>query len=353
MARGSRSRVVGRVRSVLIVGTFLVAGLGGTARAESLSLPADDAYYVSNGDWYDEHLYAGNIPGRDNILAATVLRFGPEAALPPGAQIESATLRLYNVAGNDELSAFRIEGTLPGNTYDPWFHEYLAGPLDTVSISSSGGWNSWDVTAAVRAWVAGTESNDGLAVYRRSGGWAAFDDVWAGATAPSLDISYEEDRTPPDVELEGTLYEERATQLIPDLYDLGIAADDTFSDVDRAEVRLDGALVFTATPDLPCDVPTCNVDVDDYLLDATAFSGDHLFEVKAFDEAGNVTTIAWTANFDGVGEPFVPTEPVGTDPDGGAAGSTFGPTFALGCSFSSRSQSRGAVDLATTAVRHG
>jgi hypothetical protein len=78
-----------------------------------------------------------------------------------------------------------------------------------------------------------------------------------------------------------------------------------------------------------------------------------LVEVKAYDEAGNVRTIAWTANFDGQGEPFVPSEPVGTDPDGGTAGGLFGPTFALGCSFSSRSQAKGGLDFATTSVRHG
>jgi hypothetical protein len=187
MARGSRSRVVGRVRSVLIVGAVLVAGMGGTARAESKIVPADDAYYVSNGDWYDEHLYAGHIPGRDNILAATAVFFGVESAVPPGAEIESATLRLYSVNGNGQLGAYRIEGTLP-DTYDPTFSQHVPELLDLVPVVD--GWNSWDVTDAVTAWIAGTEPNDGLAVYRRSGGWGAFDHVWAGATAPYLEVHY-------------------------------------------------------------------------------------------------------------------------------------------------------------------
>lgn len=188
MARGSKSRVVGRVRSVLIVGTVLVAGMSGTARAESKTVPVDDAYYVSNGDWYDEHLYAGHIPGRDNILAATVLRFGVGGAIPPGAEIESATLRMHNVAGNGELGAYRIIGTLPG-TYDASFHDHLAGPVDVIPIAANGGWHSWDVTAIVRAWLAGTHPNDGIAIFDYHG-WGAFDDAWAGANAPYLEIQY-------------------------------------------------------------------------------------------------------------------------------------------------------------------
>ncbi len=294
----------------------------------------------------------------------TLLDFG-SLGVPPGEFVVSAKLRgspRTALAPGMLVGAHAVQGHWDGHAdwairtdRADWYNlggDFDEAPESTTNLGSCSGTCSWDLTQLVREWHGGARGNEGvILVASPDGVTSPVVEFWgAGAQAPYIEIVY--DDAPPDVELEGVLYEDRATQLLPDLHDLSIAADDTGSGVDRAEIRLDGSLVFTATPDLPCDGP-CDVDVDDYLLDATAFSGDHLLEVKAYDEAGNVTTIAWTANFDGQGEPFVPSEPVGTDPDGGMAGSLLGPTFALGCSFSSRAQAKGGVDLTTTSVRHG
>jgi hypothetical protein len=299
----------------------------------------------------------------------TLLHFDFVSAVPPQNGIVSARLRLHGPA-YDQVTAHGITAdwthqatwetrdganawATDGGDYarDPRIPAQLDGPAAPT-------WTTWDLTRQVNQWRAGHEPNHGalLRIDDSAGppNVQSAEYTGAGPNAPYLEITHAPDTVPPTLALEGVLYDERATQLIPRLYDLSIGSTDGLSGVDRVEVKLDGSLVYTGVPDVPCEDVVCDVDVDDYLLDASTFSGDHLVEVMAYDQAGNVGVVSWTANFDGVGEPFTPSPPVGQDPDGNASFSmSRGSAFPLGCPMVTRARAHGGVDLLATTIRHG
>ncbi len=121
------------------------------------------------------------------------------SAIPGGGEIESAELRLYNYQTS---WAGRVDGTV--SVYrltEPWIEgdggtdDNPPGELDSTNKPADTGvalddilfngdgtgsnlnvsiypdeWRTWDVTDAVSAWHAGTESNYGLMLTKGSGG---------------------------------------------------------------------------------------------------------------------------------------------------------------------------------------
>lgn len=101
-------------------------------------------------------------------LCETLLHFDLSTAIPPEATISNAVLYLYHQRGTgpDEtlsvygLSAGWSEGTVTWNTRPG----HGRSPYDSKVVGTAAGTYSWDVTAAVQAWVNGGVSNYGLTV---------------------------------------------------------------------------------------------------------------------------------------------------------------------------------------------
>jgi len=103
-------------------------------------------------------------------LCETLLHFDLSTAIPPEATISNAVLYLYHQRGTgpDEtlsvygLSAGWSEGTVTWNTRPG----HGRCPYDSKVVGTAAGTYSWDVTAAVQAWVNGGVSNYGYLLCR-------------------------------------------------------------------------------------------------------------------------------------------------------------------------------------------
>jgi hypothetical protein len=195
------------------------AALGTTAVAQShLSVGPDQSVGVLSEDpgsgerWSETILPFGNYVGPDtgsDVFCRTYLRF-PLGAIPADATIESATLQVYvddwsPDAGSAPMSVYGVSAawsaaSIDWNNMSAW--PALDAALATTDVSSAAGWYSWEITALVQAWRAGTPNN-GLAVTSAdlsstADDWAAARRLTAGdpTTSPYLDIAY---RTPEPV----------------------------------------------------------------------------------------------------------------------------------------------------------
>jgi hypothetical protein len=102
------------------------------------------------------------------------------AALPPGANVQKATLQVYAysaTSGSNTLGAYQVltPWSSGAATYQsPWHQAGLqpgvdvtTNPVGSATVAGTG-WMSVDVTAAVRAWQVGA-ANDGLMVRLTAG----------------------------------------------------------------------------------------------------------------------------------------------------------------------------------------
>jgi hypothetical protein len=282
-------------------------------------------------DFQGNNLCSSNelIAGRFQLMGSEVeyralLRFDVASALPPDAEITDARLVLHTVSGSH---GGRVSGhpTLkPWTTSVNWF-EYASGQswtqlggdfgpaAETVDVGQGAALHRWNLTDVVRAWDTGTIANHGILLRHPDpntvGTRAAFVSSESAdqASRPRLEITYQPDSSQPDVNVAGVPYEDRAEVLPKDLYHLPIDVADVSSGVTRVRVLVDGTPLLDRSQ--PCPGGACDMEVDDFRLDARNLQGTHTIAVVATDAAGNEGGVSWNAMFDGV-----PVFPGGTDP---------------------------------------
>jgi len=125
------------------------------------------------------------------------------SAIPTGSTVLSATLRLYATAAPS--ASFGLEVRRFSEAWSEavtWSTQPTAGGIEaSTSGGTSAGWTSWDVTAAVAAWVSGSAPNRGFLVkatdettaFARTYAFAAREAA-VPANRPKLDVTY---RPPP------------------------------------------------------------------------------------------------------------------------------------------------------------
>ncbi len=144
---------------------------------------------------YDDYL------NPDGQIARSLVKFNL-SAIPTGTSINNATLYLYYVEYYDypnysrTITTYRIgsswsEGSVTWNTQPAIGESYGSS---SIIANSSWGWVSFDVTNLVRAWVNGSQTNNGIML--RGPEWSGADSSWRGFSTreggivPYLSIAY-------------------------------------------------------------------------------------------------------------------------------------------------------------------
>ena len=211
MARGSRSRVVDRVRSVVIVGTVLAAGMGSTAQAEVRVVPVQRDCEISKlagSGCSGNPIQIGAYLDRQWRIWRGLYRFDVAATIPAGAHVTSATLNLRGgVGGGEEILTAHKVTTAWDDSVD-WDFPWTTDGGDFAPEAASGyprdaAWSAFDVTDVVDDWVNGRHPNHGLLVHwpdpEEGGGGGPeymfyFTSAEAASNRPYLEVTYE-DRT--------------------------------------------------------------------------------------------------------------------------------------------------------------
>jgi hypothetical protein len=157
-------------------------------------------------------------------LQRALLRFDL-SSIPGGSTINSATLRMQatQIGGTLNINVYELlqswnEGTGNGTAGEAnWINRApstawttAGGTFNPTAVATlntnSTGQHSWNVTALVQAWIAGSGTNNGLMVASPDGGGnrTATYDSREGATVPFLEIDY----TPPVLTISGTVFED-------------------------------------------------------------------------------------------------------------------------------------------------
>ncbi len=163
----------------------------------------------------------------ENMAANAIILKVDLSQLPEGAQVQSASLQLYTIeAGGDsgyDISVHKIINynpdlsTTTGYTYDgtnswtadtssynsiPMAQADIGTALDVVSVDSSVGYNSWNVTGMVKDWMASPGSNYGLLLNSDTIATAdsyrnfASSEATEASQRPKLVVTYTVDGTP-------------------------------------------------------------------------------------------------------------------------------------------------------------
>lgn len=167
----------------------------------------------------------------DQVANAIIMKIDL-AAIPAGAQIQSAELRLYmngfSETGGDDLYDVSVHkiinhnpqlGGCTGYTYDgshewtandscynniPMAQSDIAAAEDSKSINKTYGYKSWDITNMVRDWVQNPASNYGLLLNSDSTAGSSSNRIFASSEAsdpnqrPELVITYATGGSVPD-----------------------------------------------------------------------------------------------------------------------------------------------------------
>jgi hypothetical protein len=137
----------------------------------------------------------------------------------------------------------------------------------------------------------------------------------AGNVSYSNNWTAKYDKTPPEIFIDGQLYEERNRTLPANMYRLAIHAHDVLSGTTRIRATVDGGqLVDTGSQ--ACGAGACDMESEAFAWNASAASGTHSVEVVAYDAAGNTSTATWTVTLSGApSDPnrstFAPPAPTG------------------------------------------
>lgn len=132
----------------------------------------------------------------DNAFDRIALVTFDLADLPPEAQIQSATLRLYQTGAAGASTYWVYPRAITGSwsqnsvTWNTMPDTTSAG--SGANLNSSAGWKTWDVTDIVEEWAQGALTNNGISL---NGGADAigdrtFDAREAGSRPPQLVIEY-------------------------------------------------------------------------------------------------------------------------------------------------------------------
>ncbi|MCS7179174.1 MAG: DNRLRE domain-containing protein [Anaerolineae bacterium] len=144
--------------------------------------------------------YVGPTTGRD-VFCRTYLRFSIPSS---SASIVRAVLNVYvddywPGPGAAPMSVYPVAEDWPAGVdwYDMTTWPELGSAVATITVTSDGGWFSWDVTGLVREWASGARPNYGLALAAAdlnstAANWAAARRLSAGdpATRPYLALEW-------------------------------------------------------------------------------------------------------------------------------------------------------------------
>jgi len=232
-----------------------------------------------------------------------LLRFDARGAVPAGAQVNRAWLDVELLTNGKPLpvtvhqvSKPWANGAVTWTQYDrgrPWAQQGgdFGAALASVSVAAARTRYRFDVTAAVRQWVAGAPQ-DGLVLNSE----AAYDLVQearfaaadgAEAVRPVLHIELDgPDTTPPAIDTSGWLADADGLLFQGIDYDLQFAASDPESGVRTTSLALDGTIVGC----------TCTATAGSWSLATGTMTGDHTVTITATNHEGAVTTrtIAFT-----------------------------------------------------------
>jgi hypothetical protein len=177
--------------------------------------PVADAYIASerpDQNFGTSGLFLGyNLTGDHFGAQRILLRFNVEGALPAGAVINDARLRLYlNYASplNDAPMPNRLqrvdeawgEQTVTWNSEPRWGPTYV-----TTTVGSASGWYEWEITDLVRQWVGGSVDNHGVeiigdeTIQQRERAFYARETSTAFAPQLLIDFTDISDLDPPDI----------------------------------------------------------------------------------------------------------------------------------------------------------
>ena len=188
-----------------------------------------------------------------------------------------------------------------GKPNQPELHPWVETATDTVTITNGlTGTISFDVTADVQAFLAGTETNDGWLIrkdHEGQSGRARFSTKENNNPARLvLDIDTATDTTPPTVTATGPFHDLDG-QTIPgdQAYDLTIDASDGETGVERIWVE-EATLGEIAALDADCTTGCPASLSNTFNIDTTGLpDGTYTYTAHARDEAGNENqTASWT-----------------------------------------------------------
>jgi hypothetical protein len=176
--------------------------------------PKQDSF-VSTEDESGNHgsattLYAGFLsdPKLGQITFRTLIEFDVEGSLPPGAELESASLLLYqSTAVPGGASATMLAYVFP--LAEPWDEAKVTwgdqpaiftAPSAKTAPGVANGIKTWDVTSIVEEWLSGAKPNCGFALRsadeKTVAGWGFQSREAAAASRPILRLSYREPLPP-------------------------------------------------------------------------------------------------------------------------------------------------------------
>lgn len=268
----------------------------------------------------------GTLYAQGGPAARSLLKFDLRQ-IAASATVSSATLGLYDsylsgspgpvgvyrvtsdwnesqATWNQRLSA--VNWTTAGGDFDPT-------AAATLSSFTTQGWDEFNLTALVQAWIAGTQSNFGLLLKQttETSGfvqWNSDDWPFGRSLTPKLTVTY----------LDGS-------HALPPFVSMGAPGPNTISGsnvqvtaaasddggVTRVEFLVDGALHTTVTAG-----PWTST-----INSTTLARGTHTISAKAYDNAGNTSTSSISVNVANSSTPTV-TAPVVTTIDGNTYVST-------------------------------
>jgi CSLREA domain-containing protein len=238
--------------------------------------------YAADADaWIDQASSSDN-KGTDSVLKVmskgsssnlrALVRFALPAAIPTGCIVESATLRLFaaSSASGRTLQALRV--TAPWTENGVTWSNQPATNGTAATTTSGSGYRQWNVTSQVQALYA-AGANHGFLIRDATENQDAEQQLHSrekGESMPQLVLTFAPapppDTAPPDTEIESGTYGS-PTDPTATFEFSATEEDSTF------ECSLDGTAF-----------ETCTTPVEYSYLEP----GEHTFEVRAIDPAGNV-----------------------------------------------------------------
>jgi hypothetical protein len=183
-----------RTNILLRFALLLVAGLLVCAAAYAQITPSADSYTSTAA--VTTNYGASTVLGVDGATVVTYLQFNL-ASVPTTASISQATLKVYvnSVTTAGSFNVDYVNGSWEESTIDASNAPPLGSAIASNVAITTADKNQYiliNVTAAVQAWLSGSESNHGIALVANSDFYATFDSKENATTShpPELDIAF-------------------------------------------------------------------------------------------------------------------------------------------------------------------
>lgn len=275
-------RAIAEKVRLLGVGIALVVGLlaagAPAAQAQTHTVTVEPELVCQLADGADSSGGCGDVETQVGELCIdacqwyrVLAKFDIAGELPANAVIQSASLGTTTSTGTGVSTRRLLASWTAAAT---WYTRdgVNAWPGNPGALDASTGPLADDVTALVKGWFTGSQTNHGLLYLAELESWGGWIPIM-----PDLSVTYTLDTTPPTVALSGALKDAEGQPLEQAAYDLDIATSDAGSGVASIKVRVDGVLKAEITP----TTGTFEFKTDRYA------DGARVVTVQVTDNAGN------------------------------------------------------------------